>query len=103
MMVLRVLSASVLSTALLVAAGCSSLNSPSTTHSNTVEQRVSSLAALANSDPVTRTLDIQEWRTSAGTKVLFMAAPELPMFDLRLTFAAGSSKEIGRASCRERV
>ena len=93
MMVLRVLSASGLSTALLVAAGCSSLNSPSTTHSNTVEQRVSSLAALANSDPVTRTLDIQEWRTSAGTKVLFMAAPELPMFDLRLTFAAGSSKD----------
>lgn len=93
MMVLRVLSASILSTALLVAAGCSSLNSPGTTHSNTVEQRVSSLAALAKSDPVTRTLDIQEWRTSAGTKVLFMAAPELPMFDLRLTFAAGSSKD----------
>ena len=93
MMVLRVLSASVLSTALLVAAGCSSLNSPGTTHSNTVEQRVSSLAALAKQDPVTRTLDIQEWRTSTGTKVLFMAAPELPMFDLRLTFAAGSSKD----------
>ena len=51
-----------------------------------------SLAELNNSMPARRTLHIEDWRTSSGTRVLFVAAPELPMFDLRLTFAAGSSQ-----------
>lgn len=52
-----------------------------------------SLAELNNSTPARRTLHIEDWRTSSGTRVLFVAAPELPMFDLRLTFAAGSSQD----------
>ncbi|HHX33841.1 MAG TPA: insulinase family protein [Gammaproteobacteria bacterium] len=93
MMSLRILSATLVSTALLLSAGCTSLNTAQSLQPNSAEQRISSLAALSKQDPVTRTLDIQEWHTSSGTKVLFMAAPELPMFDLRLTFAAGSSKD----------
>lgn len=93
MMALRMLSTSLISAALLMSVGCSNLNSTASLQSSSAEQRISSLAALSQHDPVTRTLDIQEWHTTAGTKVLFMAAPELPMFDLRLTFAAGSSKD----------
>ena len=93
MMSLRILSASLISAALLLNAGCSTFDSAATRETNSVEQRITSLAALSKQNPVSRNLDIQEWHTTAGTKVLFMAAPELPMFDLRLTFAAGSSKD----------
>ncbi len=93
MMSLRIFSASLISAALVFNAGCSTVTQQPALQSQAAEQRLSSLAALSKHSPVTRTLDIQEWRTSAGTKVLFMAAPELPMFDLRLTFAAGSSED----------
>ena len=93
MMSLRILSAALLATALLINTGCSSFEKNQHTLHSPAEQRISSLAALSKQSPVTRQLDIQEWQTSAGTPVLFMAAPELPMFDLRLTFAAGSSKD----------
>ncbi len=93
MMSLRMLSASLISAVLLLNAGCSTFDSAQSAQPKPVEQRISSLAALSKKDPVTRTLDIQQWHTSSGTKVLFMAAPELPMFDLRLTFSAGSSKD----------
>ena len=93
MMSLRMLSASLVSAILLLNAGCSSFDIAHSAQPKPVEQRISSLAALSKHDPVTRTLDIQQWQTRSGTKVLFMAAPELPMFDLRLTFAAGSSKD----------
>lgn len=93
MMSLRMLSASFVSAVLLLNAGCSSIDIAHSAQPKPVEQRISSLAALSKHDPVTRTLDIQQWQTRSGTKVLFMAAPELPMFDLRLTFAAGSSKD----------
>ena len=52
-----------------------------------------SLAALDGQAPARRALDIQTWTTAEGAKVLFVAAPQLPMFDLRLTFAAGSSQD----------
>ncbi|AOE82779.1 M16 family metallopeptidase [Pseudomonas sp. TCU-HL1] len=52
-----------------------------------------SLAELDSKAPSRRTLDIQNWTTAEGAKVLFVSAPELPMFDLRLTFAAGSSQD----------
>ena len=93
MMSLRIFSASLISATLLFNAGCSTLDSTQSLQPLSVEQRIGSLAELSEQNPVTRTLDIQEWQTTAGTKVLFMAAPELPMFDLRLTFAAGSSKD----------
>ncbi|BAN45996.1 pitrilysin family protein [Metapseudomonas resinovorans] len=56
-------------------------------------QGLQSLAELNGNAPSRRTLDIQSWTTAEGARVLFVAAPELPMFDLRLTFAAGSSQD----------
>jgi zinc protease len=36
---------------------------------------------------------IQHWETENGASVYFVAAPELPMVDVRLVFAAGSSRD----------
>lgn len=58
-----------------------------------VGAKVQSLSQLSQSAPTVRHLNIQEWRTSAGSKVLFVEAHELPMFDIQLTFAAGSSRD----------
>lgn len=52
-----------------------------------------SLAELDGKAPSRRNLDIKTWNTAEGAKVLFVEAHELPMFDLRLTFAAGSSQD----------
>ncbi|MGE8497306.1 MAG: M16 family metallopeptidase [Pseudomonas sp.] len=52
-----------------------------------------SLAELNDQAPSRRSLEIQTWQTAEGAKVLFVEAHELPMFDLRLTFAAGSSHD----------
>ena len=52
-----------------------------------------SLKELGNAAPARRALDIQTWQTAEGAKVLFVESRELPMFDLRLTFAAGSSQD----------
>ncbi|UVE18089.1 insulinase family protein [Pseudomonas sp. LS44] len=54
---------------------------------------LSSLAALKDQAPSRRELQIQTWQTAEGAKVLFVEAHQLPMFDLRLTFAAGSSQD----------
>jgi zinc protease len=59
--------------------------------SNSIE----SLAALGDQAPSRRDLNIQTWQTAEGAKVLFVEARELPMFDLQLTFAAGSSHDEG--------
>ncbi len=73
------------------------VNRPTTTIAETATpapaQGLQSLAELGSKTPTRRTLDIQNWTTAEGAKVLFVAAPELPMFDLRLTFAAGSSQD----------
>ena len=58
---------------------------------------IASLAELGDQAPSRRDLDIQTWRTAEGAEVLFVEARELPMFDLRLTFAAGSSQDDGVA------
>ncbi len=55
-----------------------------------------SLASLNLQQPARRQLDIQHWQTAEGARVLFVEAHELPMFDLRLTFAAGSSRDGGQ-------
>lgn len=52
-----------------------------------------SLRELSEQQPARRPLDIQTWQTAEGARVLFVEARELPMFDLRLTFAAGSSRD----------
>ena len=57
------------------------------------DSQLQSLAELAGKAPATRKLDIQSWQTAEGARVLFVEAHELPMFDLRLTFAAGSSQD----------
>ncbi|WP_252273562.1 M16 family metallopeptidase [Pseudomonas subflava] len=58
-------------------------------------KQLESLATLEGKAPSKRTLDIQQWRTAEGARVLFVEARQLPMFDLRLTFAAGSSRDDG--------
>ena len=67
---------------------------PAAAHAAAVEEnQLQSLKDVAKQAPVHRKLDIQEWKTAEGAKVLFVEAHELPMFDLRLTFAAGSSHD----------
>ena len=36
---------------------------------------------------------IEHWQTSNGARVYFVAAPEIPMLDLRVVFAAGSARD----------
>ena len=57
------------------------------------ETRLESLSELSDQPLARRKLDIQSWQTAEGAKVLFVEARELPMFDLRLTFSAGSSQD----------
>lgn len=52
-----------------------------------------SLTHLTDQQPVRRAMNIQRWQTAEGARVLFVEARELPMFDVRLTFAAGSSRD----------
>mgnify|MGYP000845442983 FL=1 len=77
---------------LMVAMQSSSTSEP-TAPGATAAPALESLAALDGQAPARRALDIQTWTTAEGAKVLFVAAPQLPMFDLRLTFAAGSSQD----------
>ena len=56
-------------------------------------QKLQSLTELNGKAPDHRKLDVQTWNTAEGTKVLFVEAHELPMFDMRLIFAAGSSQD----------
>lgn len=58
-----------------------------------VGAKVQSLSQLSQSAPTVRHLNIEEWHTRAGSKVLFVETHELPMFDIQLTFAAGSSRD----------
>ena len=71
-------------------------NSPATAPVPAAESpSIESLAALGDQAPSRRDLAIQTWQTAEGAKVLFVEARELPMFDLQLTFAAGSSHDDG--------
>ena len=40
-----------------------------------------------------RTPTVQEFKTQSGTRVLFVAAPELPIVDIKLVFDAGSARD----------
>ena len=44
--------------------------------------------------PVLRTPQVNDFKTASGTRVLFVAAPELPIVDIRLTFDAGSARDV---------
>jgi zinc protease len=39
---------------------------------------------------------IQSWKTRNGARVLFVAAPQLPMVDVRIVFDAGSARDDGK-------
>ncbi|MEC7119705.1 MAG: pitrilysin family protein [Pseudomonadota bacterium] len=54
--------------------------------------RLSSLHTSSSQDLTTP--DVQDFRTTQGTRVLFVAASELPMVDIRITFDAGSARDI---------
>jgi len=41
--------------------------------------------------------EIQHWQTAGGARVYFVPAPELPMVDINVTFAAGSARDNGQA------
>jgi zinc protease len=51
------------------------------------------LDSVRQSEPGARTLTPTTWTTEAGSEVLFLRTEALPMLDVRLTFAAGSSRD----------
>ena len=46
------------------------------------------LAGLAQAGP-----KVESWQTDGGAKVMFVAAPDLPMVDVRVVFDAGSARD----------
>jgi zinc protease len=44
---------------------------------------------------------IQHWQTGNGARVYFVPAPELPMVDISITFAAGSARDDGKYGLAE--
>ena len=42
-------------------------------------------------------LAIQQWQTPIGAEVYFVPAPDLPMIDIQVAFAAGSSRDVKQA------
>jgi len=52
-------------------------------------------AALLGS--VSAAPQIEQWHTESLVRTLFVAAPELPMLDIAVTFDAGSGRDAGRA------
>ena len=66
---------------------------PATGSAPAATPKIASLAGINGQALARRHLDIQRWETAEGARVLFVEARELPMFDLRLTFAAGSSQD----------
>ena len=75
--------------AVLVRPAHSEADSSAARSANTLQ----SLAELDGKAPSRRQLNIQNWTTAEGARVLFVEARELPMFDLRVTFAAGSCQD----------
>ncbi|WP_349971047.1 pitrilysin family protein [Pseudomonas caspiana] len=82
-----------LTTSLSVFATQSALAEEAAGNATPARPALESLKELDGKAPARRTLDIQTWQTAEGAKVLFVEAHELPMFDMRLTFAAGSSQD----------
>ncbi|MDH3715849.1 MAG: insulinase family protein, partial [Gammaproteobacteria bacterium] len=55
------------------------------------------LVVLLGSLPAYAGPEIHSWLTDNGAKVMFYPAPELPMLDIRATFAAGSTRDAEHA------
>lgn len=60
---------------------------------NTVINRFIVLLALLFSLPLAASPQIQHWQTSNGARVYYVAAPEIPLLDLRVVFDAGSARD----------
>ncbi len=58
----------------------------------TALKRLDSLKVTPNLAEI-KTPNVEEFRTQSGTRVLFVAAPELPIVDIRLAFDAGSARD----------
>lgn len=58
---------------------------------------LASVALLVSAGAGAAELDIQTWQTANGARVYFVPAPEIPMLDVRVVFAAGSARD-GRAA-----
>ncbi|WP_122663952.1 M16 family metallopeptidase [Pseudomonas viridiflava] len=82
-----------LTTSLSVFATQSALAEEAASNAAPARPALESLKELDGKAPARRALNIQTWQTAEGAKVLFVEAHELPMFDMRLTFAAGSSQD----------
>jgi zinc protease len=54
-------------------------------------------ASLLFSPPLSAGPQIDSWTTDNGARVLFVAAPDLPMVDIRVVFDAGSARDGGKA------
>ncbi|MCB1673563.1 MAG: insulinase family protein, partial [Pseudomonadales bacterium] len=55
--------------------------------------KLQSYAAVKKAPTPRRNIAIQHWLTSNGANVLFVAAPDLPMLDVRVVFNAGSARD----------
>jgi len=64
---------------------------------HTLLRRFLLLAALLVSLTAAANPDIQQWQTSNGARVYFVAAPQLPMVDIQVVFDAGSARDNGKA------
>ena len=67
-----------------------------------IAMRAASLRALLPllllaASPLQAMAPIQHWVTASGARVYFVPAPELPMVDVNVTFAAGSARDAGHA------
>jgi len=52
---------------------------------------------LLAAGPLQAMAPIQHWLTASGARVYFVPAPELPIVDVNVTFAAGSARDGGQA------
>lgn len=68
---------------------------PSSTPSSVEITALKQLDSLKNPASVSqlRTPTVHEFKTSSGTRVLFVEAPELPIVDIKLVFDAGSARD----------
>lgn len=54
---------------------------------------LAALVALLGLAMPVQAVEIEQWKTDEGLQVLYVAAPDLPMVDLRLTFDGGASRD----------
>ncbi len=52
-----------------------------------------SLEMIAKTKPKPHNINIESWHTANGARVMFVAAPEIPMLDIRAVFNAGAARD----------